>query len=186
MKVDQINTGDLIRHEGKVCRVMEKELRGHGKVAPTIHVKFKEIESGSFLEQTFRPGDVLDKVEAETVQMEYSYAEESFYVFMDLNTFEQVRFNKKMMGKKAAFLQEGSSIRVMMIDGEAMSVEFPETITLKVTMAMDGLKNVDKEVELENGLKMLVPHFVNENDSIVVRTEDCSYVERVTLKTLQK
>lgn len=184
IKIDQVNTGDLIRHDHKICRVIEKESRGHGKVAPTIHIKLKELESGNFLEHTFRPSDAIDKVEAETLEMEYSFEEENFYVFMNMNTFEQLRLNKKKIGEKSAFLQEGNVIRVLMVDGEPMSVEFPETVTLRVTTAMEGLKHVDKEVELENGLKILVPHFVNENDSIVVRVEDCSYVERVTLKTL--
>ena len=51
-----------------------------------------------------------------------------------------------------------------------------------------GTKGQDsnyKEAELENGLKVLVPQFVKDGDSIRLNTEDFSYAERVTTKSMK-
>ena len=37
---------------------------------------------------------------------------------------------------------------------------------------------------LENGLSILVPHFVAEGESVVIKTDDFSYVKRVTTKSM--
>ena len=42
-----------------------------------------------------------------------------------------------------------------------------------------------KEVELENGLRILVPQFVKEGEKIRVNVDDLSYLDRVTIKSMK-
>jgi len=184
MKADEVSTGELIRHDDKICRVLERDVHGHGKVARTVRLRLKDLEGGNVMEQNFKTDDKVETVQGDVAEMEYSFTEDNFFVFMDTKTFEQVRFKKEHLGEQAVFLSENAKINVLMIDGKAISVEFPETVTLKVSMAPEGVKGTDKEVELENGVKVLVPHFVTDTDSIVIKTEDFYYVERVTTKSL--
>jgi elongation factor P len=184
MKADEVNVGEIVNHEGKVCRVIERDIHGHGKVTPTVHMRLKDLESGNIVEPNFKTDDKIEVLQGDTVEMEYSFEEDNFYVFMNTETFEQVRFKKERLGEQSVLLKENAKINVLLVDDKAMSVEFPETVTLKVSMAPEGVKGTDKEVELENGIKVLVPHFVTDTDSIVIKTEDFSYVERVTTKSL--
>ena len=73
----------------------------------------------------------------------------------------------------------------LVVEGNALALEFPEKVTLTVTGTPDGVKQGNKEAVLENGLTILVPHIVVVGDQVVVDTEDFSYVERVTLKSLK-
>ena len=68
------------------------------------------------------------------------------------------------------------------------SVDFPKSVELKDTTAPPGIKGQDttyKEVELENGLKILVPQFVKEGECVKVRVDDLSYMERVTIRSMK-
>jgi hypothetical protein len=39
-----------------------------------------------------------------------------------------------------------------------------------------------KPVILENGIRLMVPPFVNEGETVLVRLEDITYISRVTTK----
>jgi hypothetical protein len=63
---------------------------------------------------------------------------------------------------------------------------FPETVCLKVLAAPEGVAGTEKEVTLEKEILVKAPHFIEVGDQVVVNTEDFSYVERVTTKTIQQ
>ena len=69
-------------------------------------------------------------------------------------------------------------------EGEPISVGLPTTVDLEVVwaeaaIAGDTANAPTKQVELETGLKLQAPMFVNEGDTIRVDTRDGSYVTRV-------
>lgn len=184
MKTADVNTGEIIRHDNRLWKIMEKEILGHGKAARTYRLKLKDLTSGQVFEQVLRPEADLETLYASHVTLEFLYKDEDFYVFMNQETYEETRFSKEAIGKKGILLKENNSIQALVVEGNAISVEFPETVTLKVTGTPDGVKQGNKEATLENGLTILVPHIVTTGDQVVVNTEDFSYVERVTLKSM--
>jgi elongation factor P len=59
----------------------------------------------------------------------------------------------------------------------------PENVTLEIASADAVVKNQTasssyKPAVLENGVKVMVPAFVESGDRIIVKTEDATYVER--------
>ena len=184
MKTAEVDTGEVIRHDNKLWQIMDKEILGHGKAARTYRLKLKDLATGQTFDQVLRPEAELETVYAANVNLEYLYKDEDFYVFMNQQNYEEVRFAKEAIGKKGVLLKENENVQALVVDGKAISVEFPARVTLTVTDTPDGVKQGNKEATLENGLTILVPHIVTAGDKVVIKTEDFSYVERVTLKSM--
>jgi elongation factor P len=119
-------------------------------------------------------------------QMDFLYADPESCYFMDPVSYEQVGVPKKSVGHIERFLIEGMKITVEMVGEEAVSIQFPKIVELKVESTgsgiRDGQDNTMKPATLENGIEILVPQFVDTGDKVRVDTERMKYVDRVTIK----
>jgi elongation factor P len=75
-------------------------------------------------------------------------------------------------------------MEVLMHEDEAVGVEMPLNVVLEVTQTDPGFKGDtatggNKPAQLETGLTINVPLFVNTGDKIRVDTRDGTYIERV-------
>lgn len=105
------------------------------------------------------------------------------YTFMDKSTYDQFSINGDLLEERAAFLTDNMDVSVDFIEGKPVSVTLPKSVVLTVTEADPVVKGQTaassyKPGLLENGLKILIPPFIEAGTKIVVNTEDCSYVER--------
>ena len=185
----EIRQGNVLRVDGKPCRVLSFEIRGTGKFGKTVHCKLKNLEDGHILEKSFRVEDKVENLELHRVKMQYLYRETDQFVFMNMETYEQFPLPAKTVGHQEVFLKENMEIDVFFAEGKPVSVDFPKMAELTVTNTPPPLKggsdSTYKEVELENGLKILVPQFVKEGEKVRVNVDDLSYVERVTTKSMK-
>ena len=182
-----IRVGNILRIDGKACKVLSQEIRGTGKFGKTVHLRVKSLEDGNIHEKSLRAEDRADNIEAQHGKMQYLYRQGDEFYFMHMESFEQFSIPASAVGKQEVFLKENLEISVLLADGKPLSIEFPKTAELKVTSAPTGVKGGDstyKEVELENGLKILAPQFIKEGETIRVNVEDLAYVDRVTTRTL--
>jgi elongation factor P len=88
-----------------------------------------------------------------------------------------------VLGDDLGYIKEGEEVDVLFWDDTALSVDIPPKVTLEVTSTAPGIKgnsatNIYKSAELENGLNLRVPLFINEGDKVRVDTRTGEYVER--------
>jgi len=105
------------------------------------------------------------------------------YTFMDQDTFEQITLNSDLIGEPAVFLQEGMVVNLESYEGSPISVELPETVTMRIVEADAVVKGQTasssyKPATLENGVRVMVPPHIGSGTRIVVNTADSTYVER--------
>lgn len=87
------------------------------------------------------------------------------------------------MGDAAPFLQDQMTVEVDMVEGEPVAIHLPQTVVLEVVEADPVVKGQTasssyKPAKLSNGVKTMVPPFIEAGERIVVRTEDSTYMER--------
>jgi elongation factor P len=102
---------------------------------------------------------------------------------MEKETFEQIEIPKDFVGERAAFLQDGMEVKVESYEGKPISVKLPLNVTLQVVEADPVVKGQTaassyKPAKLENGLRVMVPPFIETGTRIVVSTDDVSYLRR--------
>lgn len=183
-----IRVGNVIAIEGHNCKVLHQEIKGTGKFGKTVHMKLRDIESGHISEKSLRAEEKVEEVYVHKVKMQYSYKEGDDFIFMNMETYEQFPVNGERIGKQSIFLKENSEIDVEFLENKVIGIDFPKTMELVVSNAPPATKGANdstyKEVELENGIKTLVPQFIKEGDLIKIDTETFEYLERHTKKSL--
>jgi len=98
--------------------------------------------------------------------------------------FEQYPLRADILGEYTGFLKEEMAVKLTFYGTEALDVELPTTVDLKIIQADvavrgDTATGVTKNVTVETGVQVQVPNFVNEGDTIRVDTRTGTYVTRV-------
>jgi elongation factor P len=183
INANSIRGGMVIEHEGKQWSVIKHAIVQPGKGGAFIQVEMRDVASGTKSQARWRTADSVERLEVREIDCQYLYKEGEMYTFMDKNTYDQFSINGELLGERAAFLTDNMDVSVDFIEGKPVSVTLPKSVVLTVTEADPVVKGQTaassyKPGLLENGLKILIPPFIEAGTKIVVNTEDCSYVER--------
>jgi elongation factor P len=178
-----IRRGMVLNMEGQLYYCLDRDLNTPGNWRAILYLKLKNLKTGSITDERVHPDDKVDVVFLETRDHTYSYKDGDDYVFMDAETFEQVTLSGEMVGHMMPYLRENDTCKITFYDGKALSMELPQTVTLKVIETEPGIKGATaaaqtKPAILETGLKIQVPSFISENELVVVQTEDGKYLRR--------
>lgn len=148
----------------------------------SIRIKFKNLRSGAIIIKSFNPGEKIETAHIDYKQMQYLYSDDDFSHFMDQTTFEQVALPKAKVGDDLKYLKEGFVVNISFYQNEALDINLPASVELKVTETAPGFKgdtvSGGKPATMETGVVVQVPFFVNVGDVLKVDTRDGKYLGR--------
>jgi elongation factor P len=178
-----LKKGQCIKYDGDTGVVLGLEHRTPGKGNALIAATIRSFNSGNKKTIRFASSEKVEIVETDRQKLEFSYADASGFHFMDLNTYETITLNEDLVGDTKQLMKEGQEVEVLFIEGNAVSIDLPSTVELKVTESSEGIKgdtanNPTKPATLETGVTVQVPLFVKEGDVLKINTDDSSYVGR--------
>jgi len=181
---NDLRRGTVIEMDGDLFMVTWSQHHKPGKGQAVVRSKLKSLSKGSVLERTFRAGEKLQEVTIEKSTAQYLYKEDNKFIFMDVNTFEQVGVPESIIGDDIKFLLENMEVTLDWYNGDVISVTLPNFVQVKITYTEPGLKgdtvsSTTKKAEIETGFTVLVPLFINNDDVIKVDTRTGDYIERV-------
>ncbi len=182
-QANQIRAGQVIEHEGRRWTVLKQQIISPGKGGAFIQVEMRDLKTGNKTNERWRTADTVERLMTDEKEVTYSYADGENIVLLDPETFEQMVVPLALLGDAAPFLQDNMHLTIDLVEGEPVGVHLPQTVVLEVTEADPVVKGQTasssyKPARLSNGVKTMVPPFVEAGERIVVRTEDASYVER--------
>ena len=75
------------------------------------------------------------------------------------------------------------TVQIEYFEEEALSVQLPEKVKVKIEDTEPSVKGQTatisfKPAKLENGIRIMVPQFLNTHEEVIVSTETFEYVER--------
>jgi elongation factor P len=180
---NDFRSGVTIELDGSVWRVVEFLHVKPGKGSAFVRTKLKNAQTGSVIEKTFRAGESVPQASLEKLTMQYTYKDGDQYVFMDMETFDEVRLNPDQLGDRVKFLKEEMSVNILFWNETVLDVELPNTIVLEVTDTDPGVKGDTatggtKPAIVETGAQVMVPLFVTIGERIKIDTRDGSYLGR--------
>ncbi len=177
----KLKPGTVIKWGNSLFKVLETEFRGTGKSSKMVQSKLYDMTKNNSVEHRFGADEKVEDVDLDKKDLQYLYNDEGLYYFMDPVSFEQMSVNGEVLGGAAPYIKPETAIQVELYEGKIVNVVLPEFIEAKVTSAPPASKDTgsSKEVELENGLKILVPQFIKEGDAIRVDWTSNKYVDRV-------
>ena len=182
--VNDLRKGVTFELDGNLFKVLEYSHHKPGRGNATIRIKARNLRSGANIEKTFTSGDRVEDARLDYHNVSYLYHDGDFYHFMDGVTFEQPAVKGDVLGDSAGFLKEGMECKLTFYQGEALDIELPTSVDLKVVAAETAIRGdtatgVTKKVTVETGVQVQCPNFVKEGDTIRVDTRTGEYVTRV-------
>ncbi len=182
--VNDLRKGTTFELDGRLFRVLEYSHNKPGRGNATIRTKVRDLRTGATFEKTFQSGDRVQDIRIESREMQYLYHDGDLYHFMDAQTFDQIALDSKLLDDTVSYLKDGMSVIVQDYNGEALGVELPAAVDLKVVQADIAVKGdtatgANKYVTVETGYRVQVPLFVNEGDTIKIDTRTGVYLTRV-------
>ena len=184
LSLNEIKIGTLIKIADEPYAVIKADHHKMGRGGAVLKTKLKNLLNGNVVEKTFQGNDKAEEAETETNQANYLYKTEIEACFMDNKSFEQFNLPLEQIGDKLKFLKESMDIDILYFQGNPASLKLPVKISLKVISSPPGVKgnsagNVTKTVQLETGVQINAPMFINEGDMVIVNTDTGEYVSRV-------
>ena len=116
--------------------------------------------------------------------MQYLYNDGQNWHFMDIETYDQLAISEGTIEGIKKWLTEEANCNVTLWNGQAISVEPPNNIEVKVTKTEPGLRGDTaqggvKPAEIATGATIKVPLFIDEGEVIRVDTRTGEYLSRV-------
>jgi|TARA_B100000315_G_C14510349_1_gene556659 elongation factor P len=180
----KFHKGLRILYENEPWEIIEFNHRVMQQRSPIVKTKLKNIISGYMQEKSFRSGDVFELPDLVKKDSQFLYSDSETLTFMDSTDFEQYQLSNKILGEKLYFLKQEQNVQLLHYNGSPIDIELPTAVELKVSNTEPGIKGDtvtggNKPAELETGMKLSVPLFINTGDLIKVDTRDGKYLERV-------
>jgi elongation factor P len=185
VSTNEFRAGVKVEMEGQPYSIVSNEFVKPGKGQAFNRVKLKNMISGRVIERTFKSGDKLDLADVVEANMRLLYRETDGAVFMDDNTFEQVKILNDHLGEVVRWLKEDLVYDVIFYKGTPITCEPPTFLELVITETLPGVRGdtasgrVMKPATVETGAQIQVPIFVEQGEKIRVDTRTGEYVSRV-------
>ncbi len=178
-----VRPGMVIEHDGSLWAAVKSVAVKPGKGPAYNQVELKNVLDGRKLNQRFSTDARVEETEVERRQFQFLYRQGEQLVFMDTATYDQIELAEDFVGERSAFLQDGMNVQLQLHQERPIGIKLPETVVLEVVEADPHIKGQTatssyKNAKLENGLKLLVPPFIETGEKIVVSTDDVAYVRR--------
>lgn len=185
-----ISTSDFrkglkVEFKGEPCEIVDFQHVKMGRGGAIVRTKMRNIKTGAVLEETFRSGEKLETPALEEKKMQYLYAQNDMYYFMDAKTYEQVPLTHEQISEAKEFLKENLAVNILYHRDIPISVEVPTFVELMVVKTDpagfkgDTASGGGKPATLETGAVVRVPFHINEGAIIKVDTRTSEYIERV-------
>jgi len=176
--------GLIINHKNNLWKIVEFLHVKPGKGSAFVRSKLKNIRTGQVVEETFRAGEKIDTVRVEARNYNYLYSENTNYIFMDQETYEQVSLTEAQVEDVLDFLLENTITTIAFNGDEPIEVRIPQHMNMTIKDTDPGEKGNtaqggSKPAKLETDLTIQVPLFIQIGDVIKIDTKEKRYIERV-------
>lgn len=182
--VTDLKKGQVFQMDGVPYRVTEYGQKVMGRGGSIVNVKIKSLIDGKVLAKTFKGNESIESADITNKNVQFLYADEQAFHFMDDETYEQFELAAEDMEDQKGYMKEGDRVQAQLFDGRVINIELPKNVPLKVVYTENVVKgdttsSVLKDAELETGISVKVPAFIKEGDLISVDTSNGAYRERV-------
>ena len=104
-EINDIKNGITFLYEGNIYQVLEFLHVKPGKGPAFLRAKLKNLRTGATIEKTFNTNIKLEKAMIEKQNVQFLYKDGDNYVFMNMETYEQIELSSDQIGDNAKYLK---------------------------------------------------------------------------------
>ena len=185
MKVsgNALRPGNVISHQNRIWAVVSTQHTQPGKGGAYMCVVLRDVRDGTKKDERFRAAEDVERLFIEESDYSFLYQDGTQYTFMNPETYDQVTLDPQLFNVSSDFLQPSMIVKVGFYDNVPLFVTLPSQVALTVEEADPVVKGQTaassyKPARMTNGMRVMVPPYIETGIQIVVNTEDSTYVER--------
>ena len=180
----EFRNGAKIEVGGEPYAIVEFQHVKPGKGGAFVRTKLKNLKTGGLLDKTFRSGERFNQPDLSEQEMQFLYAQDDEYHFMNTETYEQLFVTAAQLGSAKDFLKENMLVKILFYQGVPIEVQLPLFVTLRIVDTPPGVRGDTatggtKTAKLETGGSVKVPLYIETGTLIKVDTRTGTYIERV-------
>ncbi|KAF9132404.1 hypothetical protein BGW39_000192 [Mortierella sp. 14UC] len=186
----QIRKGYVVEINNVLSVVLKRESSVMGRGTSTIKLDLQDLLTGTKHTERYRSGDMVEVTELEEHKCQFLYKGEGQLHLMDPETFEMYEVPEDVIEEKQMqLLLPDMPVQLSLfqpdpdVPGKPISIKLPSQAVYEVTETHPSAQQANKgtiykNADLQNGIKVQVPDFVNVGDKVIVDTETGKYVKR--------
>ncbi len=173
-----------INNDPHVVKQVEAKSPSSRGASTLYKIRFNNLKTGQKLDESFKSDDVLKLADFIRVDIQYSYKDGDNYIFMNMDDFSQYEINASDIQDCIEYLTEGlEGMSALLMDGELISVELPQTINLQIVDTTPAIKgatasSMTKPATLSTGKVVQVPEYLESGEVVRVNTETGKFMSR--------
>ncbi|MFP7696091.1 elongation factor P [Trueperella sp. LYQ143] len=180
---NDLKNGMVLKLDNQLWQVVEFQHVKPGKGPAFVRTKLRNVLSGKNVDRTLNAGVKVETATVDRRDMQYLYNDGEDYIFMDMESYEQLPVSAETVGNAKNFMLENQTVIVAMYEGQVLFVELPASVVLEVTFTEPGLQGDrsnagTKPATLETGYEIQVPLFLEQGTKIKVDTRTGDYISR--------
>jgi elongation factor P len=184
ISTNDIKNGITLELDNGLFTVVDFQHVKPGKGGAFVRTKLKNSRTGAVIDRTFNAGIKVEQAIVDKRDYQFLYKDGEEYVFMDVDTYDQMNVDPTKLGDAENYMVEQSIAMIAMFNNEIVYVEIPASVELHIAETEPGIQGdrvsgARKPATLETGLVLQVPLFVNPGDKIKVDTRSGDYITRV-------
>ena len=184
ISASDIRVGMLLEYKEDLWEVLKTQHVKPGKGGAFAQVEMKSLNKNTKLNERFRSSESVEKASLEESKFNYSYDDETYYYFINPQTFEQINIKKNVIGEKGKMLNENLEVNISFYNDKPVTVQLPKQINCKIETTDAAIKGQTvsssyKPAVLDNGINIQVPPFIESGDEIVLDTRTFEYVKKI-------
>ncbi len=182
--VNDIKNGLTIKYNGHIYLVIDFQHVKPGKGPAFVRTKLRNLDTDSIQDITFsNTAEKIEKAHIDKKEMQFLYSESDTFYFMDLETYDQLEVNRKVVSSQLKYLVENSNVQIVSNEGRILAINVAEKMGFEVIEADPCIKGDtrsggDKMAKIETGYELRVPIFIEAGERIIVNTNTGEYVSR--------
>jgi elongation factor P len=191
LNYNEIKERKYIVLDGDPYEVLSSHVFRKQQRKPVNQTKLRNLITGSVRAETFHSQDTVEEADLERKTIKFLYKKDNRrenrteFWFCDIeNPSNRFELAESVVGDSYKYIKGNSEVDALLFNDEIIGLKIPIKVELKVVEAPPAVKGntatgANKQIELETGLTVNAPLFINEGDFVRINTETGEYVERV-------
>ncbi len=183
-----LKRGHVIEIDGAPCVIENITMQTPSSrgVSTLWKVRARNLKLKQKVDKVFKSNDTIIEPNFERRDVQFLYGDPTSLHFMDLGDYNQFSLSREDLEEEANYLIDNmEGIRSMVLDGEVIGIELPDTVELKIvecppSVRGDSATGRTKPATLETGLIVQVPEHISNGETVRVETSTGRFLQRVS------
>ena len=142
ISMSELSRGTVLELDGSLFVILSYQgfKTGKGNSEARMRMKLRDVRTGYTQDRTFRTDERVARAMVENRASQFLYSDGDLFHFMDMETYEGKVVGREVLGDSAKYLIDGMEIELVVYKDEALSVQLPITVELRIAETEPGFK----------------------------------------------